>query len=124
MWAKVESLVMQPEILAAEVERRRSSDPFAAELAAVENRLKHIAASRARLARAVAALENEDASVPLLAELKGLAEQAKVLESDRDRLSRAAAGWQTDRDLLEGLATRSTRVRENLPRLTYEERRN
>lgn len=124
VWSRIEHVVTRPEIIAAEVERRGSADPFAAELAAVENRARSVANRRARLARAITTLDDDDASAPLLAELKGLAEQAKVLEQERGVLEAAASGWSADRDLLEGLASWSTRVRGNLPLLAYEERRN
>lgn len=123
IWKKIEHVVTRPEIIAAEVERRRAADPYKDELAAVEKRASSIAARRTRLARAVASLDDDEASAPLLAELRGLAEQAKVLDIERQRVEAAASDWGADRDLLEGLAVWSTRVRNNLLHLSYGERR-
>ena len=123
IWSRVERVLTRPEIIAVEVERRQGADPFAADLAALDRRMADIAVRRQRLARAVAALDDEDAAEPLLAELRALGEQARTLETERVDLASRQAIASDEADRLDGLVAWCRRVEGNLPNLGYDERR-
>lgn len=123
LWLRVEHVLTRPEIIAAEVARRHDAAPRAADLAALDRRLRDIAARQAKLARLAAALDDEDATAPLLAELRALAIQKRELEADRVGLTALAAGEAADAARMADLAMWCGRVSGNLPRLTYDERR-
>ncbi len=123
VWRRVEAVLTRPDIIAAEVARRRCQDPFAAELVVIDRRLAEIATRRQRLARAVAALDDEETSAPLLQEAKALAEQKQVLAAEREHMATLRAESQADDDRLATLAAWCARVAGNLDTLSYQERR-
>ena len=123
VWQRVEQVLTQPEIIAAEVARRKECDPCPGDVAAVDRRLTTIAEQRSRLARAVANVDDDEASAPLISELCVLAEQAKGLQKERAALLAQASASAANRERLADLATWCARVAGNLPNLTYGERR-
>lgn len=123
VWQRVEEVLLNPDIISTEVQRRQSSDPFKNDLASFERRLKSIETRRQRLARAIAALDDEDASSPLLAELKQLSAEARELNIERSTLVVQAKLRETDTNMLVSMKTWCGRVAQNLQTLNYKERR-
>jgi len=70
-------VLLNPDIIATEVERRRGTDPFARDLETLERRLRSIENQQKRLSRAVSMLDDEEAIAPLLAELRQRGVEAK-----------------------------------------------
>ncbi len=123
VWHRVEEVLLNPDIIATEVKRRQSSDPFKNDLASFERRLKTIETRRQRLARAIAALDDEDASAPLLAELKQLSAEARELKVERSVLAAQAKARETDTHMLASMKTWCGRVSKNLLTMSYKEKR-
>jgi site-specific DNA recombinase len=123
VWTRVEEVLTQPEIIEAEVARIAKTDPFTADLAAIDDRLEAISNQRMRLARAIGALDDVDASAPLLLELKELARQADSLKLERLALEFQTSRRAIDRERLADIASWCRRVSGKLPTLTYEQKR-
>jgi site-specific DNA recombinase len=123
VWERVEGVLRDPEIIAAEVERQRFDPSSGADLAILDRRLAMLEGQRRRAARAVVALADDEASAPLLAELATLAAQQRELQAERAELEARQAGWQADQDRLADVVGWCERVAANLPRLTYAQKR-
>lgn len=123
VWQRVVEVLTKPEIIAREVERRSSSDPFGQDIEALDRRLKDIEARRARLAKAVASVDDDEAVSPLVLELQHLAVDAKNVKNERESLVIRAANSEAERKKLQDLADWCSRVAGTLPRLNYEEKR-
>lgn len=123
VWQRVEEILLDPDIIAMEVQRRQTTDPFTNDLASFDRRLKSIEARRQRLARAIAALDDEDASAPLLAELKQLSAEARQLGAERSVFAAQAKARELDTRMLVSLKTWCGRVAKNLQTLSYKEKR-
>jgi site-specific DNA recombinase len=123
VWQRVVEVLTKPEIIAREVERRSSSDPFGQDIEALDRRLKDIEARRARLAKAVASVDDDEAVSPLVLELQHLAVDAKNVKNERELLVVRAENSEAERKKLQDLADWCSRVAGTLPRLNYEEKR-
>lgn len=115
VWSAVEQVLLNPEIIAREVARRRSEDPFVSDLEALDRRLASIEQQRHRLARAVAIIEDEEASAPILTELRQLGAQASALKDEKRVLEAQASVQQADYQLLTNVMSWCERVASNLP---------
>jgi site-specific DNA recombinase len=123
VWDRVVLVLTRPEIIAAEVERRRGQDRSATEIITLDRRLAEIAARRQRLARAISLLDDEEASAALLQETMALTDQQRVLTAERGRMAMEHSESRADQERLGDLAAWCERVAGNLDSLAYEERR-
>jgi len=123
VWERVETILTDPDVIRAEVERQRGTDPTTDDLAAVVGRLATMEGRRRKLARAVADLDDAESSEPLLAELSSLAAQKRALEAERVNLTAVQAGWEADQCRLADLAAWCSLVVNNLPTLSYAAKR-
>ena len=123
VWREVENVLLNPEIIAKEVERRRDSDPFAVDLESLERRQQTIESQQKRLSRAVAIMEDEEASAPLLTELRQLGVEAKALRFEQNQLRGRAQNRDADTEALNSITSWCQRVSKNIPTLTYQEKR-
>jgi site-specific DNA recombinase len=123
VWAAVENVLLKPDIIATEVERRRGSDPFAGDLETLERRLRSIDNQQRRLSRAVALVDDDEAAAPLLVELRQLGVESKALRLDQQQLRRRAADHDADTNALNNITSWCHRVSKNLSTLTYQEKR-
>jgi site-specific DNA recombinase len=123
VWKAVEEVLLRPEIIAIEVEKRKGSDPFAADLESLQRRQQAIFDQQVRLAKAVATIDDSQASEPLLAELKQLSIQATTLREDQSRLLVQESAHQAGTQALDNIMHWCERVAKNLPTLTYQEKR-
>lgn len=123
VWREVENVLLNPDIIATEVERRREVDPFASDLETLERRLRSIDNQQKRLSRAVAMLDDDEAIAPLLAELRQLGVEAKALRGDQQRLQACAHVRDADTHALASITLWCQRVSKNLSTLTYQEKR-
>lgn len=123
VWRRVEDVLTEPAVIAAEVARRANVDPYKDDLASLERRLMTVANQQARLAKAVAALDDEEAAAPLLIELQNLASEAKILVAEQATLRLQASEHEANNHRLADLAMWCGRVAGNLPTLTYQEKR-
>jgi site-specific DNA recombinase len=123
VWDKIATRIKTRGLIAAEVARVRQQNPVEADLTALDRRLADIAKGQARLARSIAAVEDDDAAAPLQAELKALAAQKRRLDADRASLVVQQDAWQATKDRLAALDTHCRRVAGNLETMTYAEKR-
>ena len=123
VWSRVAYVMSHPEVFAAKRGRAAGADAEAEALADLDRRIGALGERRGRLARAVALLDDDAASAPLLDELRTLAREAERLDAERaEVVARHNARRDTDAALL-GLGEWCRRIAANLPKLTYEERR-
>lgn len=123
VWRAVEEVLLRPEIIAAEVGKRRNSDPFASDIESLKRRQQSIENQQHRLARAVAAIDDDQVSAPLFAELRLLGSEAGALRIEQDQLLARAAAHDADTQTLDNVMVWCQRVSRNLPTLTYQEKR-
>ncbi|MGH2535105.1 MAG: zinc ribbon domain-containing protein [Thermomicrobiales bacterium] len=123
VWAKVEAILTNPEIVAEQVTLLRQRDPVADDLTSIDRRLAAIPQQQQRFGRAIATLDDDDAAAPLLIQLRYLASEKQRLIDERARLESQRAGWQTSQARLDDISRWCFRVAGNLPRLTYAEKR-
>jgi hypothetical protein len=117
------SILRDPEIIAAEVEKRRHDGGLDRDRVAIEKQLASIADKQERTARAIAAVDDDDASAPLLVELRALADRKKAVEIERDDLLRRIADRDAETERVATLAHWCRTVATNLDTLSYEEKR-
>jgi site-specific DNA recombinase len=123
VWDAVAKVLRNPETVAREVERRREDGGLARDLAAVDRMLVSISDKQRRIAKRVAAIDDDDVAAPLLAELQALAAQKKAAERERNDLQWRIADEEADSARLRSLSQWCQTVAANLDALTYEERR-
>lgn len=123
VWRHVSEIVMQPSVIRAEVERRRESDPNAANLAAIERSLQETIRRQTNLIRRLAAIDDEDAAALVTAEINSLAMQKQQLQEEQLAVERQQADWFATADQLAEIEEWCGRVATNLPALDYEQRR-
>ncbi len=123
VWAIVEQVLLDPDIIAREVAHRKDQDPFEPDIKSLERRLQGIDRRQQRLARLIASLEDDDAEAPLVAELKQLGQEARELRSEHQRLTVQAGARDADTETLASLMSWCERVSTNLRVLTYKEKR-
>lgn len=123
VWERVTQLLTQPEIIAQELERRRTADPTAADVAVVERALADIGKRQTSLARVAAELPDVDAVEPIVAQLSMLAESRRRLEAERDQVLAQRDAWQAAQHRLDDLQTWCSTVASRLDTLTYEQKR-
>jgi hypothetical protein len=123
VWDRVASVLRRPTVIASEVARHRGSGGLDRERAAVATVLDGIGDKQARLARAIASLDDADATAPLLAELSALADQKKAATAELAALDQRIADAEADAEKVRTLTEWCQRVGANLDALSYEDKR-
>lgn len=124
VWSRVCDVLLNPEIISAEVARRRSDQDSQFDLKAIDQRIATLDRQRKNLVRSLALLDEDEESASLIAsELTSLTSQRNELNADR----RAKVAQNTDSEQehrrLTDLVSWCSRASTNLDRLTYQERR-
>ena len=122
-WAKVEAVLTNPEIIAAELARQRTADPTAADVEAVERRLAEVQRKQHNLVRRLADVDDDDIAAVVKAELETMAAHGRQLTAERDTLTRAREGWRLAQDRLTDLEAWCRTVATNVTELSYQEKR-
>lgn len=123
VWTRVETVLSDPNVIAAEVSRSRTTDSLAADVAGLERRIAEIEKRRANLARTVAMVDDAEATAPLVAELKSLAVQKLSIITELDALRMRQETAESERRRLLDLADWCAQVTGNLSTLSYQQRR-
>ena len=123
VWSRVTALLTQPEIIVAEVERRRGIDPTARNLATVDHALAAVTRQQGNLARTLALLDDADATAPLVAELSILAARKRELDGERAVMLGQREAWTAAQGRLDELTAWCDTVAANLDLLSYDDRR-
>jgi site-specific DNA recombinase len=123
VWARVEEVLLDPRLIAIEADKYLSAEVSVFDLEGLDRRLRDISRRQARLAQAIAALDDDDASTPLLVELKQLSGDSQKLKAERARIEIEAEQISQKQRALADLDGWCARVAQNLHSLTYEEKR-
>lgn len=123
VWAKVETILRDPTVVAREVERRREDGTLDWALAGLESRLAAIERKQANTARAIAAINDDAAAAPLLIELKALAEQKTAAEKELARMRQRIADRAAEDARVMSLAAHAAKVSANIETMTYDDKR-
>jgi DNA invertase Pin-like site-specific DNA recombinase len=121
-WAAVRQVVLDPSIIAAELEKCRM-DPPTTDLAKLEKRLQAISRQQDTLARRFG-LVSDEASAPIATELERLAAQKHILQQRRDELLQQIKSWEEMQGQVNDIMAWCQIVAENLDTFTYAEKRN
>ena len=123
VWDRVTDVLLKPEIIAAEVERRRDSSNAQHDIDVLDRRLAAIDRQRQNLVRTLALVDDEDSRMLMTRELIELSSQYRQLETERAGKVAHAAGEIAENQRLLDLALWCTRAASNLDALSYNERR-
>ena len=124
VWARVNNVLTEPEIIASELARLRRDDPTEADVSMVDGQLAVLARRQTALARAVGSLaDDEDAAAPVVAQLRSLAEQKRQLEAERNQLGARREQWRLAEGRLTDLTAWCRNVAANLSEMTYDQKR-
>jgi site-specific DNA recombinase len=123
VWARVEALLTQPDIVRREVARLRTTDPTTRELTMVATAMADLERQQANLARAIAQIDDPYAAAPLTAQLGSLRAQHLQLEAERQGLLARRNAWAVDQHALDHVTDWCQRVASNLTSLSWAEKR-
>jgi site-specific DNA recombinase len=123
VWARVEQVLTNPQVIADEVARLRDDDPTEPNVAALDVRIAEVDRQRANLARRIATIDDDELAAPFLVEIKTLGDQLQRLRGDRNILLAERAGWQLAQDRLDDLEWWCRVQAKNLAELTYDQKR-
>ena len=123
VWDRVTEVLLNPDIIATEVERRRAEQSAACDIEAIERRIAALDRQRQNLVRSLAMLEDEDSARLLTAELATLSAQHKQLDRERAAKVSQQAEEAAETARLSSLVDWTTRAAANLSALTYAEKR-
>ncbi len=123
VWAKVAGVLRDPNIIAREVERRRTDGSLGREVTAIEKILAGIAEKQANTARAIAAVGDDDAAAPLIVELKSLAAQKTAAEKERTELQQRIMDRDAEAAKVKALAEWCSMIGGKLDSLSYDKKR-
>jgi site-specific DNA recombinase len=123
VWAKVAAVLRDPDIIAREVERRRTDGGLERDLTAIERLLAGIAEKQANTARAITAVGDDSAAAPLIAELKALAAQKTAAENERTELQQRITNRDGEAAKVKALAEWCATIGGKLDNLSYDKKR-
>lgn len=122
VWERVESVLMRPDIIAAEVERLRTNDPTPGELESLDRMLRDLQGRQKNLIQHLALFSDPDAAVPVAAQIETLRAQERQVQNDREAILARRRDWELAEQHLNDLERWCGTVAEKLTRLTYEEK--
>ncbi len=123
VWERVHAALTRREAVQERLTALRTADPTGPELAALDTLVAGYTAQQAKLAKAIAMLEDEDATAPLVAELANVAKQRKQAEAERAAALAKRDAWQRDIADFEGVAAFCARVAEEAQALDWHGKR-
>lgn len=123
VWKQVASIMQNPQLIAAEIERRRSVNPNLSDFEAITRRLAEVDRRHANLLRRISQIDDDAIAEMILAEMSSLASQKKQLVKERTDLELADAAWLTQQYDLAELHKWCERVADNLTQFDYTKKR-
>lgn len=121
-WQRVEQLLTQPELIAAELERMRGSDPSADDLAAVERSLTQAVRQQRNLIEQLANVSGAAATL-ITDKINALEAQRDQLNAERESIFARSRSWAEAQERLTDLQAWCRTAAANLGTMTYQERR-
>jgi site-specific DNA recombinase len=123
VWARVTSIVQNPDVIAAEIERLTLEDPGESDLKLLARRLDEIQRRHGNLVRRLSQIDDDTVAEMILAEMKTLNVQKEQLESERSDLEQVRAAWSAKQHDLDDLRQWCDRVAGNLQDFDYARKR-
>jgi site-specific DNA recombinase len=123
VWARVEEVLTNPQVIANEVARLRDVDPTGPNITALDKRIAEVERQRMNLMRRIATIDDDEMAAPFLIESQALGTQQKQLQRERDEVEAERRGWQRAQERLDDLQWWCRVQSERLARLTYEQKR-
>ena len=116
-------VLRDPNIIAREVERRRTDGGLEREVTAIDKILAGIAEKQANTARAIVAVGDDVAAAPLIVELKALAAQKTAAENERAELQQRITDRDAEAAKVKALAEWCATIGGKLDSLSYDKKR-
>jgi site-specific DNA recombinase len=124
VWRRSVEVLTNPEVIWAEVQRRRAGSDTAHDLKLIDQRLAAVDRQRQNLVRAIGLLdEDQDSAALITKELSALSKERKELASERSAKASVVADETAANERMADLGSWCTRTAANLAVLTYDERR-
>lgn len=118
VWRRVESILLDEDVIHREVARLRTADPTDDERTGIARALAQVQSRQAKAARAITLLD-DDAAEPLVEQLALLGKQKAELEEELVRIAARQVAWRQSQALLDRIEGWRARVAHNLRHLTY-----
>jgi site-specific DNA recombinase len=123
VWERVASILRDPGIIAAEVNKVRDDGGLDHDLTAIERHIAGLTTKQGRIAKRLTDVDDDDVAALMLAELKALSAQKAAAEAERDSLQQRLVHRDTERARVRSLAEWCRTVSSNLNSLTVGEKR-
>lgn len=123
VWERVESILTRPDIIAAEIERLRTDDPTAADVAAIDRILADIRRRQSNLISHLALFSEPEAAAPVAAQIEALRAQEKTVRAEREEILARKSAWETAQQHLSDLEAWCRTVAERLTTISVAEKR-
>jgi site-specific DNA recombinase len=123
VWDRVRDVITRPEIVAAEVERRRGQDPGTQDIASLDRRIADLRRRQGNLVRRLGDVDDDDVAGLVNGEIRAFAEQIRRLDDDRAALVAHRDDQAAIHAHVTALSAWCARVADNVDRLNYDERR-
>ncbi|MBA2450305.1 MAG: recombinase family protein [Chloroflexi bacterium] len=122
VWTRVESILTQPEVVAAELERMEDNDPTRNDLAAADRALATLARQQSNLIDQIANVSGQAATL-LTAKVEALERQREQLDAEREAMLGRHRTRVAARERLSDLETWCRTVAANLGNLKHQQKR-
>lgn len=123
VWDHVSGILQHPDLVRQHVEGARLEDTNTSDLATVDRTLANVEKQRTNLIRKLAFFEDDSAASPLIAEITRLGKEQQELAAEREIILTRQQRQQDAFATLDRLEDWCRTVGENLPALTYSEKR-
>lgn len=111
VWRRVEMVLLRPQVIEERLAAMAAIDTTGPELEGLDREIARVEREQARLAKAVAKLEDELAQAPLVAELGNLGKQRQQLQMDRAEVQGRQGRLEADRRELKAVQDWTAHVR-------------
>lgn len=123
VWARVEDILLHPENIKDELARMLTDDPTAGDVAALGKQEAALERARANHLKAIGQTDDDDTRALILGQLADLNRQRQQLAAERDALLARRADWEAGQQRVRDLERWLEDVGLNMPRLTYQDKR-
>ena len=118
-WREVQALILQPEVLDEELEKRRTEDPVKEEIEALDNIAAGIIPHIINLTATIESMAPSAAQAVLIQRLDVLEKQRLDIEERKDRITRRRVDWQKAQEKIEGFKRWCEQKRPQLANNSY-----
>jgi hypothetical protein len=124
VWSRVESIVLNPELVAREVDRIKARDPISEDLASLDATIAGRETEHRRLLGNLKAFEpGTRTAEAVIKQLQALEIELGDLRDKREKLKVQKREWELEQTQIDDLSGWCRTVAQNLANLTYEQKR-